>query len=1071
VTRIGIIEYDLEGRAIYANASWRRLTGCDAPLPIPGDVLIELVHPDDRGEAVAAWEDALADPRPIVRTLRFQRPEGTVLHVDLHVDPVFRDGGHHGFVASAVDVSERHRAALAVRESEDRLSRLVDQAPVGQVITDLDGTIVQANQALGQILRRDPDALIGHSAAEFPHPDDLEKMQVDLAGLRANERDRSEIELRVVRADDEVAWVRAATSVVRDHADRPQYVHVVIHDITEKKEAELALRDSETRYRTMVDSLHDGVLVYEAGRITAANRSAAEILDAAPAELLADPEVLRRSPPVHPDGRPFEEDERPGVVAMAESRPVSDIVMGIDLPERGRRWISMNAWPLFDEADQPTGVVVSMSDITERKEAEDRLRESEERYRHLVESSPIGQLLADMNGIATEANQRMAEILGIDDAAELVGKGPLDMVHPDNLDELAELTVELVEERIERFTHQTRLLRPDGQNCWAVATTTLLRDAAGQPSNFLTLVQDITKRREAEEESHRLANIVESTSDLVGLIDYPSGELLYLNRAAREVFGFLETDLTGVDSRSLYADSVTQVFAEQIAPAVRRGESWTGELDMCRADGTPVPVLQTVTGEVDADGEIVRLWSVGRDITERKRMESQLTHRATHDPLTDLPNRTLLLEHLERSLGRTRRGRSTVALLYLDLDRFKAVNDNLGHVAGDELLVKVSQRIRGALRPSDVLARLGGDEFVVLCEGVDDEHGAVAVAQRVAAAIESSPFELRGAAIEETVSIGIALATDHHTHPEALLRDADAAMYRAKDRGRARHELFDEAMRQRSAQRLEVADELAAAIERGHITVHYQPILDLTSGEVTGVEALARWSHPTRGTLPPYEFIGVAEETGLIVGLGLAVLTQTCDQVRRWEVEMGSHAPRVHVNLSARQLTHTSLPSLVAGVLEQSLVSPDRICFEITESVLMEDAAKSVASLEELKDIGVELAIDDFGTGYSSLAYLRRFPVDVLKVDRSFVDGLGPDPHDSSIVAAIVNLAHTLGLVCVAEGVETDEQLAGLRGLGCDAAQGYLFARPAPVPDVNQHLRPGVALIEPASPRKRWLRR
>ncbi|MDZ7732122.1 MAG: EAL domain-containing protein [Acidimicrobiia bacterium] len=961
---------------------------------------------------------------------------------------------------------------LDLREREDRYQRLVEQAPIGQVVVDLAGTIVQANRAMGDIVGRTPSSLVGRPASEFPHPDDVETMLIDLGGLRTNEKDRSEVELRVLRNDGGVRWVRAVASAVRDDHDEPVYVHVVVLDITEQVEAESRLREREIRYRTMIDSLHDGVLVIEHDRVTAANRSAAEILDLSADELLTDSHLFHRDTPCHPDGRPFEEDERPRVVALREGRPVADVVMGIDLVRRGRRWISTNAWPLFDDRDgHASGVVISMSDITDRKEAEDALRASEERYRLLVEASPVGQLVSDLDGVVLEANQTMADILGVPRPGDLLGREPADMIEPDDLEELARHVIDLVEQRVDRFTHEIRLRRADGQPSWAMATTTFLRDTDGEPFQFLTLVQDVTKRREAEEESRRLANIVESTSDLVGLIEFPSGFLRYLNRAARELLGVGDGDVHSIHSLRLYAGDIVPLFEAEIAPALSRNESWTGELDMIDADGTSIPVLQTITGQLDAEGELVQIWSVGRDITERKQKEVDLAHQATHDPLTDLPNRSLLLDHLELALARTHRGGGSVALLYLDLDRFKTVNDNLGHEAGDELLVQASRRIKDALRPSDTLARLGGDEFVALCEDLEDEQAVVALANRVAAVVESEPFELRGARIESTASIGIAVATDEHTHPEALLRDADAAMYRAKDRGRARHELFDEAMRKRSAHRLEVADELAAAIERGHITVHYQPILDLTSGEVTGVEALARWAHPTRGTLPPGEFIGVAEETGLIVGLGLAVLTRTCDQVRRWEVELGSQAPRVHVNLSARQLTHTSLPTLVEGVLEQSLVNPDRLCFEITESVLMEDAAKSVAALEELKGLGVELAIDDFGTGYSSLAYLRRFPVDVLKVDRSFVDGLGPDPHDSSIVAAIVNLAHTLGLVCVAEGVETDEQLAGLRQLGCDAAQGFLFARPAPVPDVNQHLRPGTRLIEPTTRRKGLFRR
>jgi predicted signal transduction protein with EAL and GGDEF domain len=352
------------------------------------------------------------------------------------------------------------------------------------------------------------------------------------------------------------------------------------------------------------------------------------------------------------------------------------------------------------------------------------------------------------------------------------------------------------------------------------------------------------------------------------------------------------------------------------------------------------------------------------------------------------------------------------------------------------------------------VARLGGDEFVILCEDVVDEHHAVAVAQRVLSLLEANPFNLHGSEIDVTASAGIAISPGgEDAHPEALLRDADAAMYRAKDLGRDRLELFDESMRRRAAERLRLAEELSGAIDHAEIVVHYQPCVCLQSGAVVAVEALARWQHPQRGLLAPTEFIGLAEDTGLIVGLGLRVLSDACAQAKRWHDELGPDAPRVHVNLSARQLTAANLPVLVRTVLEATGLEPQRLCLEITESVLMEDAPAVIDALRRLKAVGVLLAIDDFGTGYSSLSYLRRFPVDVLKVDQSFVDGLGPDSDDSAIVAAIVNLAAILDLRAVAEGVETPEQLALLRELGCSAAQGYLFAPPVPVDELGPLLR------------------
>jgi diguanylate cyclase (GGDEF)-like protein/PAS domain S-box-containing protein len=1054
--RLAIIEFDADGRGIFVNEQWRALTGFRGPLPVSADDLLALIHPDDRDDQRVMWEQVLQKGRAASSTVRFQRPDGEVRYVEAHLDTIDDVGNgadaaqRGGHVASLTDVTDRHQAQLDLRTSEERYRRLVDQAPVGQAVVALDGTIGEANQALARIVGAMPSDLRGINVAELIHPDDVERALIMLASQRDGEIDRVQVEVRIIRFDGDITWVRSASSVVRDDNDEPRFIHVVVLDITEQRAAEIRLRESELRYRTMVDSLHDGVLIFAGERIEAANQSAANILGVSLQELIDDPSMLMRGIPIHENGRPFDFEERPGRVAMSSGRPVSDIIMGLEAPGRDLRWVSMNAWPLSDEGEVH-GVVVSISDITESKAAADALRASEERYRSLVEHSPIGQIVAGLDGQIIEVNRSLAELMGLT-PEEMVGNGMRDLLDPDQRREIFRESTRLLNGQIDRFVTELRYVRPDDREVWTVITTTLLHDSAGAPSHFLTLVQDVTQRRATEEESRRLANIVESTSDLVGLLDFTTGRLRYLNRSARELFGFVDQDVTLVSSLRLYASSSFSLFESEIAPAIKRGESWTGEVEMRRADGTIIPVLQTVTGALTPEGEIAQLWSVGRDITERKRKEVDLAHQATHDPLTDLPNRSLLLDHLELALARAARSRLAVALLFLDLDRFKTVNDNLGHEAGDELLVEVSERIHSVLRPIDTLARLGGDEFVILCDEIDNEHHAVTIAERIATAIESRPFLLSGASLDVTASIGIALANDEHTHPEALLRDADAAMYRAKDQGRARHELFDEAMRRRSAQRHELAEELAEAIDHGEIIVYYQPVIDLETGLVTSVEALARWDHPERGILPPYEFIGVAEETGLIVGLGLAVLTKTCDQVRRWEVELGSRAPQVHVNLSARQLTHTSLPTLVEGVLERSLVDPGRLCLEITESVLMEDAAKSVAALAQLKEIGVDLAIDDFGTGYSSLSYLRRFPVDVLKVDRSFVDGLGPDPHDSSIVAAIVSLAHTLDLVCVAEGVETAEQLAGLRRLDCDSAQGFLFAKPLPVPEVNRHL-------------------
>jgi diguanylate cyclase (GGDEF)-like protein len=427
-------------------------------------------------------------------------------------------------------------------------------------------------------------------------------------------------------------------------------------------------------------------------------------------------------------------------------------------------------------------------------------------------------------------------------------------------------------------------------------------------------------------------------------------------------------------------------------------------------------------------------------VIERKRAQERLAHQALHDPLTELPNRALFLDRLALALARLRRRKSSMAVLFADVDRFKLVNDSLGHDAGDRLLVALSRRLRDVLRPGDTLARFGGDEFAVLCEDVPEADAEGIVARMMEALAE--PFTTGGRELFVSMSVGIAMAQDPDQRAEALLRDADAAMYLAKDRGRARFEVFDEAMRDQSTERLVLENALRRAPERGELRALYQPIVRLADGSMVAAEALVRWAHPERGLLTAAQFVPLAEETGIIVPVGGWVLEEACRQAATWLGD--GKAPAVSVNLSALQLNRSDLVDTVDRALKDSGLNPDRLWLEITESVLMEDADTAVAALERLRGLGVHLCVDDFGTGYSSLAYLRRFPVDALKVDRSFVAGLGKDPEDSAIVEAVVSMAHSLRLSVVAEGVETDEQLARLRDLGCELAQGFYFAAPVP---------------------------
>src|SRR4051812_40787345 len=461
---------------------------------------------------------------------------------------------------------------------------------------------------------------------------------------------------------------------------------------------------------------------------------------------------------------------------------------------------------------------------------------------------------------------------------------------------------------------------------------------------------------------------------------------------------------------------------------------------------TPLGVLGAHTAKKRSfrPDEVDFLQAIANVLAEaivRQSAESRVRHQALHDPLTGLPNRSLLLDRLNHWATRAGRDRSTAAVLFVDLDNFKVINDALGHDQGDRLLCAVADRLVSELRPSDTIARVGGDEFVVFCEDVASEHEALAMVDRLVHALDA-PFDLAGQAQHATASVGIALS-DGSTDPEILIRNADAAMYRAKERGRARFELFDDEMRRRSITWLETESELRRALANEELRNVYQPIVSPTSGLIVGFEALVRWHHPERGVISPVDFIPVAEQSGLIVPLGRAVLERACAEAVGWNAARDGREPlRVAVNFSPRQLSHPRALETVTAVLEDTGLPAELLCVEITESALVDDAAATLGTLNRLKELGVTLALDDFGTGYSSLTYVRRFPIDTLKIDRSFIDGIVGSSEDEAIVTAVLSMGRALGVGVVAEGVETEEQAARLRKLGCTLAQGYLFSRP-----------------------------
>jgi diguanylate cyclase (GGDEF)-like protein len=486
--------------------------------------------------------------------------------------------------------------------------------------------------------------------------------------------------------------------------------------------------------------------------------------------------------------------------------------------------------------------------------------------------------------------------------------------------------------------------------------------------------------------------------------------------------GFVVWDVASAISRAAHLATTTRVADLPSVPA-RKDEIGTLMTSFAK-------MLATIEQQTD-------------EINQFPRRLDQLARQAFRDSLTSLPNRSLFMDRLAHALTRTERRGEQLAILFLDLDRFKVVNDSLGHGVGDQLLIGVSQRLASCLRPEDTIARLGGDEFAILIEDVKDDKAPAAVADRLTGELQQ-PFTVEGREVVITVSIGIAMSTAKRMTPEDILRDADLAMYHAKGKGKARYEIFDKSMNAPAQERMDLELDLRNAVARGEFILHYQPILELPTGRIVEMEALVRWKHPQRGLLFPGDFVGLSEETGLIVPLGRWVLHEACRQTRQWQLATPGSNLAISVNLSARQLQQPGLVEEIAAVLRETRLDPGALRLEITETVVMHDAPTTLAKLEALKALGVQLAIDDFGTGYSSLGYLKRFPVDTLKIDRSFVKGIGQNVEDSAIVRAVITVAKSLGLSVTAEGIESADQLEHLRALGCDHGQGYYFAKPMP---------------------------
>lgn len=1020
---------------------------------------LDILHPDDRALVRQTDTLLLAETDHYEVPFRVPQAGGCVRWFVDQGRVVERDpaGAAIRVVGVTMDITARHSAENALRQAEARYRSLIETIPAT--------TYIEGNALDSPTLYVSPQAraMFGYAPEEWTttpqrdlwkeivHPDDRERV---LAEDRRCDADGDPFSLtyRVVARDGRIVWVHDEAVLVREGEGTPLHWQGVMFDVSEQKAAETALRSAEAHYRTLVEQVPAVTYVSErtgaaptgAWRYRYVSPQIEALLGYSQAEWIASADMWRSS--LHPEDRERVLTEDARTDEHGEPYSIEHRFVARD----GRVvWVRDEARRIADASGDHVwqGLLI---DMTVQKKRETAQWETEVKYRSLVEHLPAVTYIAEVGQDAGPAwhvryvSPQLTTMLGYS-PDEWIGDRRLweSRVHPDDVERVR---MEDVRTEItgDPFKIEYRLFTRDGEERWVRSDAVLVRDEANRPRFWQGVLIDITDRKRAEqavrESEAQFKLLFASNPHPMWVYDLNTLAFLEVNDAAIDHYGysrdeFLRMRITEVRPEVEVARLLEKITHER--PALERAGQWRHRLK----DGRIIDV-DIVSHQVRWHNRSAAL-VVAQDLTDQLALEAELAHQAFHDDLTGLPNRALFMDRLNHALDRATRHQGNIAILFLDLDDFKLINDSLGHKVGDQLLVAVAERLQRCRRSGDTVARLGGDEFIFLLEEIATDSEAEQAADRIGAELRA-PFQVEGRQIVATPSIGIAFSAQSRDADD-LLRQGDVAMYAAKRSGKGRYTVFEHDMDNRVLERSQLEVELRHGLEHGEFRAYYQPLVNLTTRRITRVEALVRWQHPRRGLMSPLEFIPVAEESGLIIPLGRWVLEQSCREIRAWQEDTPGQLPLgLSVNLSMRQVHDPGLVSDVERILDETRLPPRLLRLEITESVAMDDEEATGAVLRALKGLGVQLAIDDFGTGYSALSYLRRCPVDALKIDRTYVTGVGRIPEDEAIVAAIISFARTMGLEVTAEGVETTEQLQSLQEMGCDMGQGYYFARPLP---------------------------
>jgi diguanylate cyclase (GGDEF)-like protein/PAS domain S-box-containing protein len=979
-------------------------------------------HPALRVKFAAS---SVARPMGAGRAVMALRKDGSELSVEISLSPIQTERGL--FFASALrDITERQQAEATLRASEARFRLMANSSPIMIWITDTQGEPTFVNQSwLDFTGFGSAQAMTHEDWINTIHPDDRNTAFV---GYYRNTEDQVAIttEYRLRNAEGAWRWILdKGMPLYNNSGEFTGYIGSAI-DITERKQVQQILQDKERMLSESQRIAHVGSWSTElATGFMSWSDEMYRIYDVT--QETFGHSVKAFLDLIHPDDRVA---MKRWISECRAGKEPREIDFRIILSDGSVRFIRGNGGLQCDEMKNPVRMVGSAQDITERRKADQVLNQ----IKAMVDTSLDGFWIVDSKGNLLQVNEAYAKIIGY--SSEELTKMHISQLEADEGADQVQAHVEkIIAQGYDLF--ETRHRHKDGHIIDIEISTAFLPEF----QQLCVFCRDISERKRIELDLRIAAIAFESQEAMV--ITDASSIILRINKAFTDSTGYTEQEAVGQKISLLKSGRHNADFYAAMWKTLDSTGTWQGEIWDRRKNGEIYPKWLSITAVKDNDDVVTHYVGMHTDITERKTAEEQIKQLAFYDPLTQLPNRRLLQERLKHGINVERRDGKQLGLLMLDLDRFKAINDSLGHLAGDELLQQVAERITARLRNVDMVARLGGDEFIVLLEDIAHPKDAARVAKEIITDL-TKPFCLtQSENVQIGASIGISLYPQHGDSPEILMDHADAALYQAKDAGRGCFAYFSEDLTLAARERIALESRLRRGIEQGELRIFYQPQVDIASGRITGAEALVRWQDPVDGLVPPLRFIPIAEETGLILAIGEWVLRETCRQGRQW-LDAGLPPLILAVNVSSHQFRRSDICTLVEAVLNETGFPAQYLELEITESGLMENQENAAGILNTLRAQGVRLAIDDFGTGYSSLAYLKHFPLDVLKIDKSFIDDIPFHQDDMEIAATIVAMGHILGFKVLAEGVETKAQLAFLQEKGCDMYQGYIKSKPLP---------------------------